>query len=149
MNKFSARIDKKAKVLRITDRSVFDEWVRTESEKETDYLYEIKISKVSKAHSREQENFRWGVMYPEILFMMRDAGWENVRNKEDVHEIVCSLFLKEDIYNEKTGEVMQKPLRSSGLNKEDENEFQESIRYWAREYFNTELSLPNEQKSIL
>lgn len=149
MNKFNGRIDKKQRQFRITDGKLFDEWVRTESEQDKDFLYELKISRVSKAHSREQENFRWGVMYPEIIFMLREAGWSIVRNKDDAHDIVCSLFLKEDIYNEKTGEVMQKPLRSSSLTQEQEKEFQDAIREWAREFFNTELSLPNEQKEIL
>lgn len=149
MQKFSARIDKKLSQLRITDRKLFDQWVMEESAKEGEYLYEIKISKMSKAHSREQENFRWGVMYSEILYLLHESGWDMVKSKDDVHEIVSALFLKQRLINESTGEVIEKPIRSSSLNKEEENEFQEEIRQWAREYFNAELSLPNEQKTIL
>lgn len=149
MPTFSGRIDKQKSQFRITDRSIFDEWVRTEAGKEKDYIYTLKIEKQSKAHSREQENFRWGVLYPEILFTMRDAGWDNVRNKEDVHHIVCELFLKEDIVNEKTGETLPITRRSSGLTKEEEQVFQDNIRWWASEYFNTILSQPNEQKELL
>ena len=44
MNKFNGRIDKKQRQFRITDRKLFDEWVRTESEQDKDFLYELKIS---------------------------------------------------------------------------------------------------------
>lgn len=149
MPKFSGRIDKAKKQFRITDRSIFEQWVSEESEKENDYLYTIRIEKESKAHSRDQENFRWGVMYPEVKFMLNDAGWDGVKSKEDVHEIVCGLFLKRNYVNEGTGEVIEVPARSSDLTKEEEAEFQENIRMWAMEFFNTQLSLPNEQKTIL
>jgi len=148
MPKFNARINKEKSQLRITDRSIFDEYVRTESQKKHDYIYEIEITRLSKAKSREQENFRWGVLYPEILSGLRDQGYKEVKTKDDVHDIVKSLFLKKEIVNEETGEVITIPDTTKNLSVEREQEFQEDIRIWAAEFLRISLSEPNEQKSI-
>jgi hypothetical protein len=149
MPKFNGKIDKKLSQFRITDRKVFEEWVRQECDKKAEYLYEIKIDRISKAHSREQENFRWGVLYPEILQGLREMGWSEVRNKDDVHDIIKALFLKKDIVNEGTGEVITIPDTSRNLSVEQEQQLQEDIRLWAAEFLSIQLSEPNEQKTIL
>jgi hypothetical protein len=145
---FNARIDKASGKLRITDRTIFDEYIKDEASKPNDYLYKIEITRLSKAKSREQENFRWGVMYPEVLKGLRDVGYHEVRNKDDVHEIMKNLFLKKDIVNESTGEVMTIPDTTKNLSVEREQKFQDDIRSWASEFLNLSLSEPNEQKSI-
>jgi hypothetical protein len=148
MPKFNARINKDKKQLRITDRSLFDQYIADEAEKKVDYLYEIEITRLSKAKSREQENFRWGVLYPEILHGLKNLGWNEVRNKDDVHDIVKALFLKKEIVNEGTGEVFTIPDTTKNLSVEQEQQLQEDMRLWAAEFLGISLSEPNEQKSI-
>lgn len=145
---FNARIDKKSGKLRITDRSIFDQYIAEEAAKNHDYLYKVEITRLSKAKSREQENFRWGVMYPEVLKGLKDVGYKEVKTKDDVHEIVKNLFLKKDIVNETTGEVMTIPDTTKNLSVDREQEFQEDIRLWASEFLGISLSEPNEQKNI-
>lgn len=125
----------------VVNRLLLDQYIAEEAAKGKDYLYKIQITRVSPAKSRDQENFRWGVIYPEVLKGLRDAGYWEVKTKEDVHEIVKGLFLKKEILSDKTGETLTLAT-SKDLSVEDEQELQENIRLWASEYLGISLSEP-------
>ncbi len=107
-----------------------------------DYLLTVK--KAGK-HSREQENFRWGVLYPEILAGLVEMGWE-VKNRDQVHEIVRELFLKTHLEHE--GKTIEFSESTSNLTASEESELQDNMRAWAKDFLGITLSYPNESESI-
>lgn len=107
----------------------------------------ITIAKKSKKRSNEQNAYLWGVVYPIVKNGLKDAGYNNV-STEQVHELLKSMFIKEDLVSESTGEVMTIVGRSSELTTSQFMEYLEDIKQFAAEQLNCYIPDPNEQSEL-
>lgn len=70
-----------------------------------DGRYLVKIDKANK-RSLPQNAYYHGVIVPLVKNGLKDIGYNEVRTNEDAHECLKYLFLKKQIPNENTGEVI-------------------------------------------
>lgn len=145
---FQATIKKGTGKLTIHNKEAFNRNVEGLGRTDRDVSVTLKLELTKKYHSRPQEKFRWGPMYDLVLVGYRDAGWDHIRTKDDVHREVCAMFLRTDVVNEKTGEIGTRIKSTTELSTIEEDEFQEAIRKWAAEYLGVEIQFPGEQLTI-
>ncbi|AZB23643.1 hypothetical protein EG339_02910 [Chryseobacterium bernardetii] len=111
---------------------------------------EIKIvfKRKYKKRSNNENAFYWGVWIPILQRAILDT-WGEIRDANDVHEIIKLNCNYEEKINEETGSFIRVPKSSTELNTyEWEFEFKQKIRQFALEFFNVTLPEPNEQLKI-
>ena len=109
----------------------------------------ITISPLYGRRSLEMNSYWHGYLFKEIRHGFIDKGWppEEMTN-EVVKEYMKSLFLKQDIINENTGETMSRIRGTHELNKPESWEFAEHCVRWAAENLGIVLLMPGEQSSL-
>lgn len=101
-----------------------------------------------KKRSNNENAFYWGVWIPILQRAILDT-WGEIRDANDVHEIIKLNCNYEEKINEDTGSFIRVPKSSTELNTyEWEFEFKQKIRQFALEFFNVTLPEPNEQLKI-
>ncbi|MEE6129130.1 hypothetical protein V2E39_17145 [Chryseobacterium arthrosphaerae] len=111
---------------------------------------EIKIvfKRKYKKRSNNENAFYWGVWIPILQRAILDT-WGEIRDANDVHEIIKLNCNYEEKINEVTGSFIRVPKSSTDLNTYQwEFEFKQKIRQFALEFFNITLPEPDEQLKI-
>lgn len=104
-------------------------------------------SKARKIRSLPQNAYIHGVLFPEVLIAMRNAGYAEIRTPEDAKVVCKELFLKKQITNGK-GDSVYIVRNTSDLTKLEMTEFIENVRIWAFDYLGHEIQLPNTQTEL-
>jgi hypothetical protein len=112
-----------------------------------DGRYAAKWSRKDK-RSNQQNRYLHGVMLPVIKEALRGAGWNMIKSIEDAKDFVKIKFLKYDMVNEDTGEVVEMYRNTSALTKAQFSELVQDVQIWLLEFFNINLPLPGEQASL-
>jgi hypothetical protein len=107
----------------------------------------ITIEKKTKKHSDLQRGYYFGVIVPlikEAIFI----EWGDKMDSNEVHELLKSNCNFKEKVNQETSEI----IRVAGSIKQhttiEQEEFHEGCRRWAKEWFNIDIPLPNEQIEI-
>jgi hypothetical protein len=98
--------------------------------------------------SSQQNRYLHGVMLPIIRDALKDAGWNMIKTVEDAKDFVKVKFLKYDMPNEATGEVVEMYRNTSALTKIQFMELVQDVQIWLMEFFSIELPLPGEQTAF-
>jgi NinB protein len=101
---------------------------------------EIKIQKLKSTRSVQQNRLWW--LYVDILH--KELGY----HKEEMHEILKFKFLKKELVNESTGEILTYIGSTAKLSKSEFIELVDRLIQWSAETFNIILPLPNEQTEL-
>ena len=109
------------------------------------YLVQIKIRK---QRSLNQNAYYWGVVVDMVKDGLVNIGYDEIREADQVHELLKSMFLKKQMVNHNTGEVIEIPGSTAGLSTIDFNSFIDDVAKWCSEYLGFALPMPNEQTSI-
>lgn len=112
-----------------------------------DGKYLFKIERKDK-RTTQQNKYLHGVMLPVVRDALRDAGWNNIKTIDDAKDFIKIKFLKYDLVNEQTGEVVEMYRNTSALTKLQFMELVQDVQIWLQDYFNIELPLPGEQGSL-
>lgn len=103
----------------------------------------LTIERAKKTRSLSQNSYYWAVVVPMVREGLVDRGYRI--SLEAAHEYLKSEFLKVELVNEETGEI----LPSTGSTKEatttDFMAYIEDIQRWAAEYLVIYIPSPNEQ----
>lgn len=91
-----------------------------------------------------QNAYYHGCVVPLVRDGLRDVGYREIKTVEDAHEVLKSLFLKKNVANESTGEVIEITGSTAKLTTIEFNEFIDSIIQWASEFLNIQIPLPGE-----
>src|SRR5690554_6811916 len=76
-------------------------------------VHRVKIAKVRKHRSLNQNAYYWGVVIPHVIAGIEEA-WGETLDPEALHEWMKAKFIPlEPIVNRKTGELMGKRVASS------------------------------------
>jgi RNA-binding protein YhbY len=108
--------------------------------KDGEYLLTIKNIR---KRTLQQNAYYWGVVVPLVKKALRDAGFDEVDDNEAAHEVMKVLFLKREIVNKQTGEMISLPVSSTKLTVPEFNEYLEKVCKWAAEYLDTVIPSPN------
>lgn len=106
------------------------------------YLVKVQPSKV---RSLSQNAYYWGVVCDMVKDGLKDVGYRSVKTAEDAHEVMKALFLKKDLVNEETGELLVYSASTTGLTTFEFSEYIDQVLQWAAEYLGIAIPLPNEQ----
>ncbi len=113
-----------------------------------DGAYSVKFySRKSRSHN--QNSYYW-MCLDLILDGLHEIGYNEVRDKNDVHELLKQMFLKRRIVNEQTGEVIGELSRSTTeLTKDEFSEYLDRIGQWCAEYLGFPLPEPDSQLKMI
>lgn len=109
------------------------------------------LQKITKANQRSlaQNAYYWKIIVPLVFDGLRNMGFDEVRYMDDAHEVLKSLFLKSQIVNHDTGELLVEKVGSTTkLSTVLFMDYIDSIIKWAAEYLNIQIPFPNEQMQI-
>ncbi len=109
--------------------------------------YKATIAK-AKQRSLQQNDYYWLILTEYVQPALYDAGWREIKSKHDAHEFTRSMFLKEKIVNEVTGEVIERTKSTTELTTIQFMEYLEEIWQWAAEYLSITIPAPNTQTTI-
>lgn len=118
------------------------------SELPDDVEYSWEVKRYKKDRSNLQNRYYWGCVVQLVYEGLRDAGFDEIRNPENAHEMLKEMFFKKIIFSEQKGELAM--IQSSAQFSTGEfEEKMESIRMWAKDFLGITVPLPNEQLQIL
>lgn len=129
--------------LKITNRKGFDEDMFSLDGKQVVINIEKKKSKRSDAQNR----YWWGVVIPIVKQGLKDAGFQDYRTGESVHELLKYKFLKADSISDH-GEVLERIKSSTELSKGEFMELIAEVQQWSAEFLNCYIPDANEQTKI-
>jgi hypothetical protein len=109
------------------------------------YLLTVKSAK---QRSLPQNSYFHGPMLDLVLMGLRDAGFDEVKTKEDAKRVVKGLFLKRQIGSIETGEVIEIIRDTSELTTTEFCEFIADIQKWASEFLSVVIPDPGEKLEI-
>lgn len=102
----------------------------------------------ARKRSNSQNRYFHGPLLTAVFEGLKDAGFNEVRDKEDAKQVIKELFLKRKIKNVNTGEIIQVTKDTHSLTREEMNIFIEEVIRWAVEYLGIVIPYPNEQLTI-
>jgi hypothetical protein len=103
----------------------------------------IKLALYRKQRSTNQNAYLWGVVYPPIVAMFREAG--NGVDAEDIHSYLKEHVGKlKQVFVTPDGEVLTGPGSTAKLSTVEMEVYLEKVRAWAAEH-GVGIPLPNEQ----
>lgn len=119
--------------------------VREAFENLEDGRYQVLI-KPRKRRSNKQNAYYHAVVCDMVKEGLQEAGYRDVQDAEDAHEVLKSLFLKIKTINHNTGEVLSE--RTGSTRKLSTTEMQEYIDkcvQFAAEYLGVSIPQPGQQ----
>lgn len=100
------------------------------------------------SRSSNQNRYLHGVVIPLVFQGLRDAGFDDVRDKEDAKTVIKTLFLKRKIRNKETEDVIEVVRRTRDLTTFEMMEFLEEVCKWSQEYLSVYIPPPGEQAKL-
>jgi hypothetical protein len=135
-------------ILNIRDRKITNpKAIKTLVESLRDGKWKVEISTLD-TRSLDQNAYYWMMLSEYVQPGLYNAGWSDVKTKEDAHFFVGNLFLKVKMINEQTGDVMERIRSTTDLSKMEMNAYWEEIWQWAAEYLGITIPAPNEQFTL-
>ena len=98
----------------------------------------------SNKRSNDQNAYYWACVVDPVFHGLRDMGFDEVRTKEDAHEIMKGLFLKKQVANEH-GEVIEWVRSTTELTTIEFAAYLLDVMKWAAEYLQVVIEEPNTQ----
>lgn len=95
-----------------------------------------------------QNSYYWAVIVPLVRRGLYEIGYDEVKSDEDAHEIVKGLFIKKQLANHLTGEVIEFAGSTKELTVPEFNELIERVIKWAAEYLGIVIPSPNQELPI-
>lgn len=114
---------------------------------------EVRVRRLRKRRSGEQNRYYWGALIPAVLRAFIDAGNDlqeaNPEHRELIHEFLKGKFLDNGLeFHDADGTLHKGPPSTTRLTTVEQEEYHDRIRQFAAEYLNTSIPLPNEQAEI-
>jgi hypothetical protein len=107
----------------------------------------IKIEKLKKKRSTQQNRFYYGVIIPIVQNCLKDAG--HIMTSENTHDLIKLKFLKEVLFvNESTGEVIERIKSTTELSTSQFMDLLAEINKFTFEYFGVSLPSPNDDLTL-
>ena len=112
-----------------------------------DGRYKVEVSSFNQ-RGNQQNRYYWQMLTNYVQPALYDAGWREIKTKDDAHLFVADLFLKKAMVNEETGEAKERIRSTTELTKAEFNVYLEEIWQWAAAYLDCVIPAPNEQFTL-
>lgn len=139
---FNGRVNEDG-ILKIFNRKIFDALIHNFKNKDI----VIEISSKKKNRSSEQNRYYWGIVVP----IFQQGFFENYnewQSKEEIHEFIKQHFNYKEIVNNNSGEVLRLGSTTTDLSTTDFEILMDKCRFFADDFFNIKIPLPNEQSKL-
>lgn len=103
----------------------------------------ITFEKPKKQRTNNQNRYYFGVLIPILQNCIKES-WGEVWSTEKAHDFCKLQFNFIERVNESTGEIVRVPKSTTENTTTDQEDLHFEIRNFIREWFNTEVPLPNE-----
>lgn len=123
-------------------------WVNSrlkELPKDEEYVMDIK--KYYKPRSLKQNRYYWGVVVSLVFAGLKAAGFDDVRDEMDAHDVIKAMFFRKVIHSEKHDNLVMEKSTAAVSTAEFEDKM-EQIRQWAFIYLGVTIPLPNTQAAL-
>ncbi len=122
-------------------------WVRMQISALQDGEYDVEIKKHFKKRSLSQNAYYWSVVVTLVFQGLREAGYEDILDVTDAHEVLKAMFFRKTIFSEKNDnlELVASTTKFSTVEFEERLE---EIRRWAATFLNISIPLPNTQAAL-
>jgi hypothetical protein len=147
MQKISFKFDisEEGKVSKVHQKQYFDDFLKQFAGKSV----KVTVEKWKKQRSLNQNRYYHGSLIGQVIDALVNNGYPRSElNTEIIHEFLKAKFLKKDIVNEQTGEVLNITGSTTTLTTTEFMDYIDDIARWMAEYLNTVLILPNEQSTL-
>ena len=104
------------------------------------------IIKKKNRRSNPQNRYLWGVVYKEIEVRLKELG--NEMDADEVHEFCKSEFNKVEIIGDGGEVIGKKGGSTTEMNKSEISEYWDKIIYWAADFLQIVIPLPNEDLTL-
>jgi len=113
-----------------------------EALKDGSYLISIENSK---KRTSPQNKYYWSGVIPLVKDGLIDVGYREITSNEQVHDLMKFMFLKKQIANEETGEVIETIGSTTKLTTTEFNDYIDRIAQFAAEMLGVVIPPPNTQ----
>ena len=107
----------------------------------------ITIEKKRKKHSDNQRGYYFGVIVNLIRLAIFEQ-WGDRVDSNQVHELLKTNCNWIERINQETGEIIKVAQSIKQHTTSEQEDYHEECRKWAKEWFNIDIPLPNEQIEI-
>jgi hypothetical protein len=101
-------------------------------------------AKSIKKRSNNQNRYYWGQVIPLVKDGLRAAGYNEVKSKDDAHEVIKALFLKRPIKSDKNDDEIIISGSTATLTTLKFMELIADIQQWAASYLNITIPDPGQ-----
>ena len=111
-----------------------------------DGKYKLTIEKIYNKRSNQQNRYLWGVVYPIVRDGLVEVGYDEFNHDTDcekTHSLCKYLFLKTEMVNKKTGEIIETVRSTAELTTIETMEYWADIDHWASEYLGVVIPDPD------
>jgi hypothetical protein len=98
-----------------------------------------------RVRSLPQNKYYWKVVVPLVRQGLYEAGFEEIKENEDAHEVMKQVHLTRKMENKKNGDVIPIAGSTAKLSIPEFNIYIETICRWAAEYLGIVIPSPNQQ----
>ena len=106
----------------------------------------LTIERKRRKRSLSQNAFYWSVVVPMCKEGLIDTGYKVTL--EQTHDFLKSEFLKKELVNEKTGEVLQSVKSTTELTTSEFMDLIAEVQQWAAEFLSIQIPDPGEQTHL-
>lgn len=92
-----------------------------------------------------QNSYYWAVVVPAVRKGLYDIGFDEVQTDQDAHRLLKRQFIRRQIVNRQTGEVVGFTGSTTELTIPEMNDYIERICKWSAEYLGIYIPSPNEE----
>jgi len=104
---------------------------------------EVEIRQKKSRRSSPQNRYYWSAVIPALKHAMEAKGFV-IKSKDQVHELMKFKFLKGEILNVATGELIETLGSTRNLSRSDFSDYIMQIKAWAATYLECDIPDPNE-----
>jgi len=97
--------------------------------------------------TQKQNRYYWGVVIPLVRMGLKELGYRGT-TKEATHKLLKSMFLKEELVNESSGEVLTFQGSTANLSTQQFTDYIDEVVQFAAEELSVDIPQPNEQMEI-
>lgn len=136
-------------ILNISNRKIInlDEFRKAfVSLKDGRYLITIKDMR---KRSLPQNAYYWAVVVPLVRAGLYEAGYDEVQDNDDAHEVIKQVHLRKRIVSKQTGDVIDIAGHTKKLTIPEFNDFIERVSKWAAEFLGVVIPAPSHNMAML
>jgi len=130
MKKITAICEIKSGKLKLQNKFSFENSIK----EMPDGRYKIELTKYYNKASVLQFGYLYGVVYPNSIIALINAGYEDYKTVDEVDLFWKMQFANKEIVNRETGEIQKIPFAKSQFKTIDEMAYCDQIRNYCSEY---------------